>query len=448
MSKEISAANVEKFAQDFDQSSKSNAIANTVAQNGILASSRNIASDVAMTPNFSVEIQTGAVANQKQSGRCWMFAALNTMRHPLQDQFNLKGFELSQNYTNFWDKFEKSNFFYENVIATANLPLGDRKVDFLLATPQQDGGQWDMLCALIEKYGLVPKSIMPETYNSSRSMELNSTLNTKLRKDAIELRQQVAAGKSEDEINATKTQMLNEVYRLLVFTLGKPPVKFDWEYTDDDKQYHIEKDLTPQSFFKKFVGWNLEDYLSLINSPTEDKPYNHLYTVDLLGNVVGGRQVRHLNLKIEDFKALAIKQLQAGETVWFGSDVGKSSDRKEGIMDTNVYQREDLLDIDLSMSKAERLDHGESLMTHAMVLTGVDLVNGKPTKWKVENSWGEKAGNFKGYFIMSDAWFDEYVYQVVINRKYLTPEQQQVEDAEHDNPTVLKPWDPMGALAL
>ncbi|GEL12567.1 pepC2 protein [Lapidilactobacillus concavus DSM 17758] len=448
MSKEISAANVEKFAQDFDQSPKSNAIANTVAQNGILASSRNIASDVAMTPNFSVEIQTGAVANQKQSGRCWMFAALNTMRHPLQDQFNLKGFELSQNYTNFWDKFEKSNFFYENVIATANLPLGDRKVDFLLATPQQDGGQWDMLCALIEKYGLVPKSIMPETYNSSRSMELNSTLNTKLRKDAIELRQQVAAGKSEDEINATKTQMLNEVYRLLVFTLGKPPVKFDWEYTDDDKQYHIEKDLTPQSFFKKFVGWNLEDYLSLINSPTEDKPYNHLYTVDLLGNVVGGRQVRHLNLKIEDFKALAIKQLQAGETVWFGSDVGKSSDRKEGIMDTNVYQREDLLDIDLSMSKAERLDHGESLMTHAMVLTGVDLVNGKPTKWKVENSWGEKAGNFKGYFIMSDAWFDEYVYQVVINRKYLTPEQQQVEDAEHDNPTVLKPWDPMGALAL
>ncbi|WP_125604302.1 C1 family peptidase [Lapidilactobacillus bayanensis] len=448
MSKEITTANVAKFAKNFADSAKSNAIANTVARNGIDASSRNLGADVAMTPNFSVEIQTGDVANQKQSGRCWMFAALNTMRHPLQDKFSLKGFELSQNYTNFWDKFEKSNFFLENVIDTANLPLGDRKVDFLMATPQQDGGQWDMLCALIEKYGLVPKSVMPETYNSSRSMELNATLNTKLRKDAVELRALVAAGKSEAEINTAKETMLDDVYRILVFTLGKPPVEFDWEYTDDNHQYHIEKGLTPKSFYDKYVGMDLENYLSMINSPTADKPYDHVYTVDLLGNVVGGRQVRHLNLKIADFKALAVKQLQAGETVWFGSDVGKSSDRKEGIMATDVYEKDDLLGVDLSLTKAERLDYGESLMTHAMVLTGVDLVDGQPTKWKVENSWGDKAGNFKGYFIMSDAWFDQYVYQVVINKKFLSPEQLKVEEAEKDNPTVLKPWDPMGALAL
>lgn len=447
MSKEISAENLKAYAEDFADLPKSNATANTVAHNGILASSRNLASDVAMTPNFSVEIDTGAVANQKQSGRCWMFAALNTMRHPLQDEFKLKGFELSQNYTNFWDKFEKSNWFYENVIATADLPLGDRKVDFLMATPQQDGGQWDMLCALIEKYGLVPKDVMPETYNSSKSAELNSNLNTKLRHDAVALRALVAAKKSAAEIDAAKEDMLSEVYRLLVFTLGKPPVKFDWEYTDDDKVYHREAGLTPQTFFKKYVGWNLEDYLSMINSPTADKPYNHVYTVDLLGNVVGGRQVRHLNLKIDDFKQLAIKQLQAGETVWFGSDVGKSSDRQLGVMDTNVYQKSDLLDLDLSMSKAERLDHGESLMTHAMVITGVDLVNGQPTKWKVENSWGEKVGH-KGYFVMSDAWFDEFVYQVVINKKFLSDDLKKVVADEHDNPTVLKPWDPMGALAL
>ncbi|HJE15104.1 MAG TPA: aminopeptidase, partial [Lapidilactobacillus dextrinicus] len=242
--------------------------------------------------------------------------------------------------------------------------------------------------------------------------------------------------------------MLDDVYRILVFTLGEPPVKFDWEYTDDNHQYHIEKDLTPKSFYDKYVGMDLENYLSMINSPTDDKPYNHVYTVDLLGNVVGGRQVRHMNLKIDDFKALAVKQLQAGETVWFGSDVGKSSDRKEGIMATDVYQKDDLLGVDLSLTKAQRLDYGESLMTHAMVLTGVDLVDGKPTKWKVENSWGEKAGNFKGYFIMSDAWFDEYVYQVVINKKFLSEEQLQVIAAEKDKPTVLKPWDPMGALAL
>lgn len=448
MSKEITNANIEKFAQDFAESAKSNAIANTVAHNGIDASSRNLGADIAMTPNFSVEIQTGDVANQKQSGRCWMFAALNTMRHPLQDKFELKGFELSQNYTNFWDKFEKSNFFLENVIETANLPLGDRKVDFLMATPQQDGGQWDMLCALIEKYGLVPKSVMPETYNSARSSELNATLNTKLRQDAVELRQLVADGKSADEIATAKEAMLDDVYRILVFTLGEPPVKFDWEYTDDNHQYHIERDLTPKSFYDKYVDMDLENYLSMINSPTDDKPYNHVYTVDLLGNVVGGRQVRHMNLKIDDFKALAVKQLQAGETVWFGSDVGKSSDRKEGIMATDVYQKDDLLGVDLSLTKAQRLDYGESLMTHAMVLTGVDLVDGKPTKWKVENSWGEKAGNFKGYFIMSDAWFDEYVYQVVINKKFLSEEQLQVIAAEKDKPTVLKPWDPMGALAL
>lgn len=447
MSKEITSADVQSFAKKFKDNPKSNAIANSVAHNGILNSSRNIASDIAMTNNFSVEIPTGPVSNQKQSGRCWMFAALNTMRHPLQDKFKVKGFELSQNYTNFWDKFEKSNWFYENILATANLPLGDRKVDFLLTTPQQDGGQWDMLCALIEKYGIVPQSVMPETYNSNKSSEVNKTLNTKLRKDAITLRKLVADKAADQDIQATKEKMLNEDYRLLAFALGEPPVKFDWEYTDDDHQYHREVGLTPQGFFKKFVGWNLSDYLSLINSPTEDKPYNHVYTVDLLGNVIGGRQVRHLNLSIDDFKQLAIKQLQAGESVWFGSDVGKASDRQNGILDPEVYQTSDLLDIDLSMTKAQRLDHAESLMTHAMVITGVDLVDGKPTKWKVENSWGDKVGH-KGYFVMSDAWFDEFVYQVVINKKFLSDKLQKVVADETDHPTVLKPWDPMGALAL
>lgn len=445
MTQSVTPENLEKFRSDFQASPKSSVLADTVAHNGILASSKNLEAEVAMTHHFSVEIETGSVANQKQSGRCWMFAALNTMRHPLQQQFKVKGFELSQNYTNFWDKLEKSNWFYENIIATADQPLTDRKVSFLLATPQQDGGQWDMLCALIEKYGVVPKEAMPETYNSSKSMELNSTLNTKLRKDAVTLRRLVAE-KSAEEVQTVKDQLLNEVYHLLVLALGKPPVKFDWEYTDDDHTYHRESGITPQAFFKKYVGWNLADYVSLINAPTADKAYNHLYTVEFLGNVVGGRQVRHLNLTIEDFKALAIKQLQAGETVWFGSDVGKSSDRQQGILDTAIYQRNELLDFDLSMSKAERLDYGESLMTHAMVLTGVDLVDGKPTKWKVENSWGDKVGD-KGYFVMSDAWFDEFVYQVVINKHHLSADMKQVFTDEYDQPTVLAPWDPMGALA-
>lgn len=375
-----------------------------------------------------------------------MFAALNTMRHSLQAEFKIKDFELSQNYTNFWDKFEKSNYFYENVLKTADLPIGDRKVDFLMTTPQQDGGQWDMLCALIEKYGIVPKSVMPETYNSEKSSELNSVLNLKLRKDAVALRQLVADGVSATDIQVKKDAMLTEVYRMLTYALGAVPTEFDFEYRDDDKNYHIDRNLIPQTFYEKYVGWQLADYVSIINSPTDDKPYNHLYTVEMLGNVVGGREVRHLNLDIDTFKQLAIKQLQAGESVWFGSDVGQSSDRKLGIMDTEIYQQAEMLDMDLSISKGQRLDYGESLMTHAMVITGVDLVEGQPTKWKVENSWGDKVGT-KGYFVMSDSWFDEFVYQIVINKHFLPENLQKVETDEQDKPTVLAPWDPMGALA-
>ncbi|GAF40143.1 aminopeptidase C [Agrilactobacillus composti DSM 18527 = JCM 14202] len=446
MTQPITNENLQDFTDTFHKLPKSEALARTTMKNGILASSESIQSQSAMEPVFSVELNTGTVANQKQSGRCWMFAALNTMRHPLQDQFKLKGFELSQNYTNFWDKLEKSNYFYENILNTAGLPVEDRKVAFLLATPQQDGGQWDMLCALIEKYGIVPKSVMPETYNSSTSRELNTVLNTKLRKDAIKLRQLVNDGADDSQIAATRKIMVGEVYRILVFALGEPVKDFDWEYKDDDGNYHQDH-VTPQEFFTKYVGWNLADYVSMINSPTADKPYNHLYTVEMLGNVVGGRQVRHMNLDIDTFKQLAVKQLQNGETVWFGSDVGQSSDRKAGILDTEIYQLDDLFDVDLSLTKAQRLDYSESLMTHAMVLTGVDLVDGKPTKWKVENSWGDKVGH-KGYFVMSDAWFDQFVYQVVINKKYLTDDQLNVINTEYDQPKVLAPWDPMGALAL
>jgi bleomycin hydrolase len=312
-----------------------------------------------------------------------------------------------------------------------------------MTTPQQDGGQWDMLVAIIQKYGIVPKSVMPETYNSSKSAEINSTLNLKLRKDAVELRELVASGTSDDAIQERKEKMLNEVYRMLAYAFGEPVSHFDWEYRDDKKQYHIDQNLTPQSFFEKYVGWNLDDYVSIINAPTDDKPYNHTYTIEMLGNVLGGREVKHLNVSMADFKQLAIKQLQAGQSVWFGCDVGQSSDRQKGVMATDVYSKDELFDVDLSMSKAERLDYGESLMTHAMVITGVDLVDGQPTKWKVENSWGDKVGT-KGFFVMSDAWMDEYCYQVVVNKEFLSDD---LKAAQAEEPTVLAPWDPMGALA-
>ncbi|QYN59017.1 aminopeptidase C [Lactobacillus panisapium] len=447
MTKEITNDAIANYTADLAKHPSFNIASHAAQENGIYKASQNLQSKIDLNPTFSVEIETGKPADQKQSGRCWMFSALNTMRHPLQKEYKVKDFELSQNYTNFWDKFEKSNWFFENVIASADKPLGDRKVSFLFTTPQQDGGQWDMLCGLIEKYGIVPKSVYPETANATNSSALNDTLNTLLRKDGLELRDLVNSGKSEDEVEARKNEFLNDVFRILAISLGVPPKKFDFEYKDDDGNYHREAGITPKEFFDKYVGMNLEDHVSIINSPTDDKPYHKVFSVEYLGNVVGGRQVRHLNLTVNEMKDLIIKQLKAGEVVWFGSNVGKDSERQLGLLDTNIYKRDELFDVDFSMTKAERLDSTESMMDHAMVITGVDLVDDKPTKWKIENSWGEKPG-FKGYFVMSDSWFDSFVYQAVINKKFLPDDMKKEFDDGAKNPIQLLPWDPMGALAF
>lgn len=445
LSTEISQNLIDRFKKEYTDRKESKVIERIVTKNGILNASRDLAADVESTPVFSIDLDTGDVANQMQSGRCWMFAALNTMRHDMKNQFKVPGnFELSQNYTFFWDKFEKSNWFYENIISTAALDPDDRKVAFLLNEPQGDGGQWDMLCAIIEKYGVVPQSAYPETYNSSKSREFDTLLNEKLRKDAITLRELVNSDASDEQVQERKQKMLSEVYRMASYSFGQPPVKFDWEYRDDSKAYHREEGITPKEFFDKYVGWDLNEYISIINAPTADKPYDQTYTVEMLGNVVNGRQVKHLNLNMHDFKQAAINQLKSGESVWFGCDVGQHSEaREKGLLDLRVFAEDELFDIDISMSKAERLDYKESLMTHAMVLTGVDLVDGKPKKWKVENSWGKKVGE-KGYMVMSDEWMDEYCYQVVVQKKFLTDAQR---EAQAQEPTVLKPWDPMGSLA-
>lgn len=439
----ITNERTQAFRKAFEKNSKQIALQRSVVKNGIRASAENMQTHVKNTPVFSIDLATGKVANQKQSGRCWMFAALNTFRHKLLTTFQLKDFELSQNYTFFWDKYEKANYFYENILNTAEQSVTSREVAFLLQTPQQDGGQWDMIVSLFQKYGVVPKSVMPESSNSSNSRDLNNYLNKLLRKHATLLRQMVAEDATQEEIQANREAMLQEVYNLLAISLGTPPAVFDFEYRDDEKKYHLDQGLTPQSFYAKYVGVDLNDYVSIINAPTEDKPFMKSYTVDMLGNVVDGKQVKYLNLKMDDFKALAIKQLEQGESVWFGCDVGQSSTRDSGIMALDAYDVEDLFDVDLSMTKAERLDYGESLMTHAMVLTGVDLINDQAEKWKVENSWGEKVGE-KGFFVMSEEWMDEYTYQIVVRKEFLTPEQLAAFEAE---PTVLAPWDPMGALA-
>ncbi|HFI0902576.1 TPA: aminopeptidase C [Streptococcus suis] len=417
---------------------------NAVSHNGLLKSLETRQSAIDNDYVFSIDLTKDAVSNQKASGRCWMFAALNTFRHKLISDFKLENFELSQAHTFFWDKYEKSNWFLEQIIATADQEIGSRKVKFLLDTPQQDGGQWDMVVALFEKYGVVPKSVYPESISSSASRELNQYLNKLLRQDAQILRDLLIKGASPEEIQTQKENLLQEIFNFLAVNLGLPPRSFDFAYRDKDNVYHRDTNVTPQAFYEKYVGLKLSDYVSIINAPTTDKPYNKSYTVELLGNVVGAPAVRYLNVEMNRFKELAIAQLKAGESVWFGSDVGQSSNRQTGIMATNTYDFSSGLGIHFHQDKAGRLDYSESLMTHAMVLTGVDLDdNEQPLKWKVENSWGDKVGD-KGYFVASDSWMDEYTYQIVVRKEFLTQEELAAYQAQ---PQVLAPWDPMGALA-
>lgn len=413
-------------------------------ENGLFAAAKNGEVQRSTRHSFSVNLKQGEITNQKQSGRCWMFAALNTFRYEIIRKLNLKTFELSQNYTLFYDKLEKANFFLESILETLDEPTQGRLVSWLLTAPMNDGGQWDMLCNLIEKYGVVPKYAMPETKASSATREMNSVLTVKLREDACRLRAAYGQGADREELVRQKEDMLREIYRILCVCLGEPPASFDLEAEDKDGKFIRDTGLTPGAFYEKYVGLKLSDYVSLINAPTADKPYHRSYSVKFLGNVKEGRPVRYLNLEIGELKKAAIAQLKDGAPVWFGCDVGQSSSREGGIMDMRLYGLEELLDMKFGMNKAERLDYGESLMTHAMVFLGVNLDDsGEPTRWRVENSWGEEAGE-KGYYVMSDQWFDQYLYQIVVHKKYL-PEAF-LEEYESE-PILLDPWDPMGSLA-
>ena len=434
----------DKLYAAYEANPKFAAMENAISHNGLLTSLEKRSTAVENTPVFSLDLTKDKVSDQKASGRCWMFAALNTFRHKMIAGFQLEDFELSQAHTFFWDKYEKSNWFLEQVLATADQELTSRKVKFLLDTPQQDGGQWDMVVSLFEKYGVVPKSVYPESISSSNSRELNQILNKLLRQDAQILRELAADGVESSELQAKKEELLQEVFNFLAMSLGLPPRQFDFSYRDKDNHFHSESGLTPLTFYQKYVDLKLDDYVSIINAPTADKPYGRSYTVEMLGNVVGSKPVRYLNVEMGRLKELAIAQMQAGETVWFGSDVAQSSNRKAGVMAEGMHDFTASMDIRLTQDKAGRLDYSESLMTHAMVLTGVDLdENGKAKKWKVENSWGEKVGN-KGYFVASDAWMDEYTYQIVVRKEFLTATELAAYKAE---PLVLAPWDPMGALA-
>ncbi|MBQ9644624.1 MAG: C1 family peptidase [Lachnospiraceae bacterium] len=445
MEKAIRIEDLQHFEASFD-AQRANALAmNAVTKNGICDAAENVKAAPNNLHAYSVMVEAGDVCNQKKSGRCWMFASLNVMRLKVMDKLNLKNMELSQNYPLFYDKLEKSNYFLENILDTLDEPLSGRVVAYLLQDPIGDGGQWDMFRSLVAKYGVVPKDIYPDTAVSVETMQLRKYLTTKLRGFACELREAAAAGESMEQLRARKDAMMETVYRMLCISLGKPPVRFTWETRDKDGKFVRISDITPQEFYEKYVGFDLDNLVTAINAPTQDKPYGHTYTVQYLGSVREGKYpVKYLNLPMDDLRAIAIAMLKDGMPVWFGSDVGQFSNRKAGILSLDAYDLGGLFDTEFPMNKAQRLDYGESLMTHAMVLTGVDLdENGKPIRWKVENSWGDESGD-KGFFVMSDEWFGEFAYQILLDRSYFTAEQNAQFDAD---PIVLAPWDPMGSLA-
>ncbi len=426
--------------------------ANVIAKNAVTAQGiREVArvpeAVAANTGTFDVEVRQGKRCDQKRSGRCWMFASLNTMRTRIIDRYNLKTLELSQAYPLFFDKVEKSNWFLENILDTLDEPLSGRLMAHLLADPISDGGQWDMFRALVRKYGVVPKEAMPETACSSNTRDMDAYLTRYLRGAAKRLRESHEAGVGTDDLRAMKKEMMGEVTSLLITCLGEPPVQFDVRLRDKDDELVLSGTYTPQEFFDKVVSMPVDDYVSVISAPTADKPFGHTYTVDRLGNVVEAGGVRYLNLPVERLKELAMAQLQDGLPVWFGCDVIQSFIRDEGIMDTASLDVDGLFGFPVEgcLDRAERLDYGESLMTHAMVLEGVNLdAAGKPTLWKVENSWGDKRAK-DGFDSITDAWFNQYVYQVVVDKRFLSDSERKTYETEE--PTVLAPWDPMGSLA-
>jgi bleomycin hydrolase len=442
----IKQKKLEDFSAYFKNRENSEIITNAVIKNGINDTALNNESIKIMHYDFSEEIDVGKVTNQEKSGRCWMFAALNNIRYSISKDLNIKdhGFELSESYTMFWDKLEKANYFLENIISTVEFELDSRRVMWLLNEPTNDGGQWDMFTALIEKYGIVPKYVMPETYHSSNSRYMNKILSLKLRDLAKTLRQDFNLGADKESLRKEKEDMLAEIYSILAYFLGEPPMEFDFEYKDKDGEFYRDSGLTPKKFYKKYSKVKMTDYVSIINAPTDNKPFNQTYTVEFLGNVKEGQQIHYLNLPVEKLVNYSTAQLKEGEPVWFGCDVGQWSDRDLGIMDTKLFNYEGVLDTKFSLNKGERLQYGESILTHAMVFTGVNLDNqDQAERWKVQNSWGEKVGD-DGFFIMSNDWFKEFNYEVVINKKYLSDED--IKSYQKD-PVVLKPWDPMGSLA-
>ncbi len=441
---QLNARHVADMRAEFEARPSNRLMQNAVAQYDVSELALDRAIVTGATHTYSHVLDDWSPTDQGRSGRCWLFAGLNLFRVDTMKALNVKQFEFSQSYMMFWDKVERANFQLESFIETADRPVDDRTVTFLLEQPLQDAGQWDMFVNLVRKHGVVPKPAMPETESSGNTMRMNSILYYQIRQGAKRIRELHARGGDLDSLREIKRDTLKTVYRALCIHLGTPPSRFDWQWKDRDGEFHRDGEITPQEFARRYVVTPMDDYACLVHDPRKTSPIGRTFTIDYLGNVVGGSPVKYLNIDIELMKEITMRQLLDGKPVWMGCDVGKQMHNKLGLWDARLFDYTSVYDADFSLDKAARLEYQQTRMTHAMLFTGVDVVDGVPRRWRVENSYGDTPGD-KGFFLMNDSWFDEYMFEIAAPKNCLPPELQKALDEE---PIVLPPWDPMGALAV
>ena len=428
-----------KFRKNFKSRSANILAMNAVTRGNIqeIALNREILNNVNFS--FSHEVEPTEVTAQKQANTCWLFAALNWLRTITKEKLNIKDFEFSPNYLVFWDKMEKANYFLEIMIELSDRDLDDRLMNFLLKNPIPDDGEWHMIANLVKKYGLVPKSAMANTFTVENTKTLNFILYNKLRDWTAIIRKMHKEKKNLEQIRKKKMEWMDEFYRILSIFLGLPPEKFDWSYRDKDKKFHRDLAMTPQEFAQKYTGIDMDDVYILWHCPSEKTPLNKTYLIEYTAYMKGGSDLIALNLPFKKLRSYAVKMLKNKEACIFGCDVLQESHTKEGLLYSGLYDYELIFQTKFSFDKGMRLDYCQSFMNHSMVLSGVDLVRNRPIKWKVENSWGTDYGK-KGYFTMSDEWFSEHTYEVMIPGKYLDEEDKKLFKLK---PVVLPRWFPM-----
>ena len=436
----ISAAMLEEISSSYAGDADDKAIRNALAVTPIPTLATNAENAAMIDTHFSDRVRTKGITDQQSSGRCWLFTGLNVLRAKMIDKYELPGMEFSQNYLFFYDQLEKANLFLQGVIDTKDLPFEDRKVDWLFTNPLSDGGQFTGVSNLITKYGLVPAEAMPETYQANNTSQMATLLKLKLREQGLDLREAAANGANAKKLQAMKVDQLKDIYRMLALCLGEPVKEFEWIRCDKSNKIVSRKTYTPKSFYDEFIGEDLENnYIMIMNDPCRE--YGKVYEIDYDRHVYDGHNWVYINLPVERIKEMAIASIKDNTAMYFSCDVGKFANSKKGVLDINNFDYESLMGVTFGMDKKERVQTHASGSSHAMTLIAVDMVDGKPVKWMVENSWGPASG-YQGNYIMTDEWFNEYMFRLVVEKKYVPADVLKMLDQK---PIQLPAWDPMFA---